>query len=70
MNKFAFPGFFFCTPKTHPKGNKLYTIFCGESGIVYCWDIVYVRGHTIPMGIPEFDTNSKTRTVGIVILLN
>ena len=37
---FTCPGFSFCYCKPHPKGNECHNIFCGESGILYGWDIV------------------------------
>ena len=40
MNKFMCQGFFFCPHKPHPKGNDYHTIFCGEIGIMYDWDII------------------------------
>ena len=40
MNKSTCPGFFFYRRKPYPKGNEYHTIFCGESGIMYVWEIV------------------------------
>ena len=64
MNKFMFPGFFFCNIKPRPKGNEYHTICCGESGIMYDWEIVDGRYNPIPMGGPEFDTSLNMKTVG------
>ena len=42
---------------------------CGESGIVYVWDIVDGRDHPIPMGQPVFETSPNMKMVGLVLQL-
>ena len=69
MNKFACPGFVFCPRKPHPKGNEYHTIYWGESGIMYGWEIVEGRDHPIPMGRPEFETSPNMKTVGLMLRL-
>ena len=69
MNKFTCPGFVLCPCKPHPKGNKYHTICCGESGIMYGWDIVEGRDNPIPMGRPEFETSPNMKMVGLMLTL-
>ena len=66
MNKFTRPGFFLCPRKPYPKGNAYHTICCGESGIMYGWEIVERRYNLIPMGQPEFETSTNMKTVGLM----
>ena len=40
MNNFICLGFVLFPHKSPPKGNEYHTIFCGESGIMYVWEIV------------------------------
>ena len=68
-NKFICPGFIFFPSKPHPKGNNFHTIFCGESGIMYGWDIFEVRDHLISMGQYEFDRSTHMKMVGLVLQL-
>ena len=68
-NKFTYPGFVFWPHKPHPKGKNYHTISCDESGIIYGWENVEGRDHPIPMGIPEFDTSSNVKVVGIMFRL-
>ena len=42
------PGFVFIPLNPHKNGNKYHTIFCGESGIMYGWEIFEGRDHLIP----------------------
>ena len=53
----------------HPKVNEYHTICCGESGIMYIWDIIEVRNHPIPIEQPEFETSPNMKTVGIMLRL-
>ena len=69
MNKFMRPGFFLCPRKPYPNGNAYHTICCGESGIMYGWEIVEGRDHPIPMGRPEFETSPNMKTVGVMLRL-
>ena len=69
MKKITFPGFVFFPHKPHPKDNKYQTICCGESGIMYGWEIVKGWDHTIPMGKPEFETSPNMKTVGLILQL-
>ena len=69
MNKFTWPGFFFYPHKPHPKGNEYHTIWCGEIGIIYGWEIVEGRDHLIPMGRPEFETSTNTWSVWLMLWL-
>ena len=67
MNKFTCPGFVFFPCKPHPKGNEYHTICCGESGIMYGWEIVEMRDNPITMGWPESDKNPNMNTVGLML---
>ena len=69
MNKFMCPDFFLCPCQPNPKGNEYHTICCGESGILYGWEIVQVRDHTIPKGRSEFETITNMKTSGIMFRL-
>ena len=63
----ACPGFFFCPHKPHPMGNEYHTICCGGIDILYGWEIVEGRDHTIPMGSPQFETRHNMKTVGLML---
>ena len=67
MNSRAKAFFFPCKP--HPKGNEYNSICCGESGIVYSWNIVEGRYHPIPTRRPQFETSRNMKTVGLVLWL-
>ena len=67
INTFMCPVFVFFPRKPHPKGNGYQTICCGESGIMYGWDIFEGRDHPIPMGRPEFETIPNMKTVGLML---
>ena len=67
MNKFACPCFVFLHSKPNPKGNKHHIICCGESGIMYGWEIVEGRDQPFPMGRPEFETGPNMKVVGIML---
>ena len=69
INKFTYPGFVFCPSNPHPKVNEYHTICCGESGIIYIWEIVDGRNHPITMGIPKFETSSNMKMFGLMIRL-
>ena len=69
INNFTCPGFFFYPCKPHKNGNKYHSIFCGESGIMYRWDIFEGRYHPIPMGRSQFITSTKLKMVGLMIQL-
>ena len=69
MNKFTCPGFVLCPLKPHPKGNKYHTICCGESGIIYGWEIFELKYHPIPLGRPEFYTSPNKKTVVLMLWL-
>ena len=69
MNKLTCPRFVFYPRKPHPKGNEHHTICCGESGIIYGWQIVEVRDHRIPMGQPEFQTSLNMKKVVLMLRL-
>ena len=47
INKLTCPGFVFFPRNPHPKGDKYYTIYFGENGIIYGWDIVEENDHPI-----------------------
>ena len=65
MNKFTFPGCFFCHCKYNKKGNNYHTICYGEVDIMYGWD----RDHTIPMGRPQSETIPNMHIVGLILWL-
>ena len=67
MNKLTCPGFFFCPCKPYPKRKDYHTTCCGESGIMYSWEVVEERDNMIPMGIPVFYTSPNMNTVGLMI---
>ena len=67
MNKFTCIGFVFCPRKPHTNSNKYHTICCGEIVIMYVWDIVEGRYHTIKMGRPEFETIPNMMMVVLII---
>ena len=69
MNKCTCPGFVFCPINPHPKCNEYHPICCGESGIMYGWNIFEGRDNPIPMGRPEFDTSPNINMVGLIIWL-
>ena len=66
-NKYTCPGFVFWSSKPHPKGDDYSTIFCGEIGIMYGWEIVEEKDHPIPMGRLEFETSPNMKMVGWII---
>ena len=68
-NKFTCPCFVLCPHKLHRKGNEYCNICCGESNIMYGWDIVEGRDHPIPLGRPEFVTSLNMNTVGLMLWL-
>ena len=63
MNKITCPGFVFCPCRPRPKGNKYHTICCGESVIMYVWEIVEGKDLLIPMGRPDFKTSPNKNMV-------
>ena len=69
MNKFIFPGFVFCSLKTHPKGKKYYSVCCSESCIVYGCVIVKGRDSLLPMGRYVFNTSHNIKTFRIMLQL-
>ena len=46
----------FVPRKPHPKGNLYHTIGCGESRILYKWELVEGRDRPKELGGPEFET--------------
>ena len=52
--------------KPHPKGNEYHTICCGESRIIYRWELV--EGKDIPkeLGRPEFETGPGTNKLALM----
>ena len=67
MNKLMCTGFFFSPHKPHPNFKEYHTLFCGESAIMYGWEIIDGRYHLIPMGRPEFETIPNMKIIGLVI---
>ena len=49
--------------------NTYHKICCGEIGIMYGWEIVEGKYHTIPMGRPEFETSPNMKTVVLMLQL-
>ena len=54
INIFTCTGFLFPPLKPRTTGNSLHNIYCGDSGIMYGWNIVEVNDHQITMGGTEF----------------
>ena len=67
ITKFTYLGFVFYHSNPHTKSNEYHTICCGESGIIYIWEIVDGRNHPIARGIPKFDTSSNIKMFGVMI---
>ena len=66
INKSTHTRFVFCPCDIHPKGNNYHNICWGESFIVYRWEIVEGRDHTIAMGRSELETSSNMKTVSFM----
>ena len=69
INKFTSPGFSLCPRNLHQNINEYHTIYLGEIGIIYAWEVVEGMDHPIKMGRTEFDTSSNMNKVGLVIHL-
>ena len=65
-NNLILPGWMFVTRKPHPKGNYYHDMCCGESRIMYRWELVEGGYRTEDLGSPDFQRVPGTSTMALM----
>jgi hypothetical protein len=67
VNQFTCPGYMCVPRKPWPFGNEYHTICCGESGLLYCMEMV--EGKDTPPELPPAEYEFRGKTVGLLLRL-
>ena len=65
VSRYTCPGWMVVPQKPHPFGNKYHSICCGESGIMYCVELVEGKDQPVQRPKPKYD--EKGKTVGLML---
>ncbi len=67
-SRWTCPGWVFCPRKPHPQGNEYHTICCGETGILFDFEVVEGRDRPTQLGRPEYEVEHG-KTGGLLLRL-
>ena len=67
-SRWTCPGWVFCPRKPHPQGNDYHTICCGETGILFDFEVVEGRDRPTQLGRPEYEVEHG-KTGGLLLRL-
>ena len=67
MNRYTCPGWVFCPCKPHLFDNEYHTICCGETGILFDFEIV--EDTDCPHDMPHAEYTDKGKTAGLLLCL-
>ncbi len=68
MSQLTFPGWVYCPRKPHPQGNEYHTICCGQTGILFDFEVVEGRDRHAQLGKPEYEVEHG-KTSGLLLRL-